>query len=62
MLGREAGMTVAQLRARGPALAEFLDEFADGFGRAEPRQQLRHYLPGQLSKRQPKSVEPSALF
>src|SRR5262249_52514563 len=46
----------------GPALAEYLNEFADCFGRSEPREHLRHYVRGQLSNLQRKSVEPIALF
>jgi SRSO17 transposase len=55
-------MTVDQILSLGPTLAEFLDEFADCFGRSEPRQHLRHYVRGQLSNLQRKSVEPIALF
>jgi SRSO17 transposase len=55
-------MTTDQVFRLGPALAEFLDEFADCFGRAEPREHLRHYVRGQLSGLQRKSVEPIALF
>ena len=62
MLGRESRMTVDQILALGPALAEFLGEFADCFGRSEPREHLRHYVRGQLSNLQRKSVEPIALF
>ncbi len=55
-------MTVDHILSLGPALAEFLDEFADCFGRSEPRQHLGHYVRGQLSNLQRKSVEPIALF
>jgi SRSO17 transposase len=55
-------MTVDQILALGPALAEYLNEFADCFGRSEPREHLRHYVRGQLSNLQRKSVEPIALF
>jgi SRSO17 transposase len=55
-------MTTDQILSLGPALAEFLDEFADCFGRSEPRQHLSHYVRGQLSNLQRKSVEPMALF
>ena len=55
-------MTVDQVLALGPALAAFLDEFADCFGRSEPRDHLRHSVRGQLSHLQRKSVEPIALF
>jgi SRSO17 transposase len=55
-------MTTDQILCLGPALAEFLDEFADCFGRSEPREHLGHYVRGQLSGLQRKSVEPIALF
>ena len=55
-------MTTDQILALEPALAEFLGEFDDCFGRAEPRQHLKHYVRGQLSNLQRKSVEPIALF
>jgi SRSO17 transposase len=55
-------MTVDQILALEPALAKFLGEFADCFGRSEPREHLRHYVRGQLSNLQRKSVEPIALF
>jgi SRSO17 transposase len=62
MVRRESRMTVDQILSLGPALAEFLHEFADCFGRSEPREHLRHYVRGQLSNLQRKSVEPIALF
>jgi SRSO17 transposase len=55
-------MTADQILSLAPALAEFLDEFADCFGRSEPRAHLGHYVRGQLSNLQRKSVEPIALF
>jgi SRSO17 transposase len=55
-------MTVDQILALEPALGEFLGEFDDCFGRSEPRQHLKHYVRGQLSNLQRKSVEPIALF
>ena len=55
-------MTIDQILSLGPALAEFLDPFADCFGRSEPRQHLSHYIRGQLSNLPRKSVEPIALF
>jgi len=55
-------MTVDQILALGPALAEFVEQFADCFGRPEPRQHLSHYIRGQLSDLPRKSVEPIALF
>src|SRR5882724_3856866 len=61
-LGRSSRMTVDQILALEPALAEFLGEFADCFGRSEPREHLRHYVRGQLSNLQRKSVEPIAQF
>jgi SRSO17 transposase len=55
-------MTADQILALEPALAEYLGEFDDCFGRSEPRQHLKHYVRGQLSNLQRKSVEPIALF
>jgi SRSO17 transposase len=55
-------MTVDQILSLGPALADFLGEFADCFGRSEPREHLQHYVRGQLSSLERKSVEPIALF
>lgn len=55
-------MTSDQILSLAPALAEFLGEFADCFGRCEPRQHLHSYVRGQLSNLQRKSVEPIALF
>ena len=55
-------MTIQQILALEPALDEFLAEFADCFGRPEPRQHLHHYLRGQLSDLPRKSVEPIAFF
>ena len=55
-------MTADQILALEPALSDFLGEFADCFGRSEPREHLRHYVRGQLSNLQRKSVEPIALF
>src|SRR6516164_9439762 len=62
MFGRESRMTVDQILALEPALVEFLGEFDACFGRSEPRQHLKHYVRGQLSNLQRKSVEPIALF
>ena len=62
MFGRMSRMTVDQILTLEPALAEFLGEFDDCFGRSEPRQHLKHYVRGQLSNLQRKSVEPIALF
>jgi len=55
-------MTLDQILALEPALVEFLGEFDACFGRSEPRQHLKHYVRGQLSNLQRKSVEPIALF
>jgi len=55
-------MTIDQILSLRPGLAEYLGEFADCFGRFEPRQHLDHYVRGQLSGLQRKSVEPIALF
>ena len=55
-------MTTDQILSLAPALTEFLGEFTDCFGRLEPRQHLGHYVRGQLSNLQRKSVEPIALF
>jgi SRSO17 transposase len=55
-------MTPEQILSLAPALDDFLGEFADCFGRSEPRGHLRRYVRGQLSNLQRKSVEPIALF
>jgi SRSO17 transposase len=55
-------MTTDQILSLAPALSDFLDEFAACFGRWEPRLHLGHYVRGQLSGLQRKSVEPIALF
>lgn len=55
-------MTIDQILSLGPALADFLAEFADCFGRSEPAQHLMHYVRGQLSDLSRKSVEPIAIF
>jgi SRSO17 transposase len=55
-------MTVDQILSLGPTLAEFLDRFAHCFGRSGPREHLNHYVRGQLSNLQRKSVEPIALL
>lgn len=54
-------MTVDQMERLRPALSEFLDEFADCFGRCEPRGKLAKYVRGQLSELPRKSAEPIAL-
>ena len=47
-----------QIRSLGPKLADFLDEFADCFGRSEPRGHLASYVLGKLSDLPRKSVSP----
>ena len=54
-------MTVDQILSLGPALAEYLVEFADCFRRWEPRGKLAKYVRGQLSELPRKSAEPMAL-
>lgn len=54
-------MTTEQIESLGPALAEYLAEFADCFSRREPRGKLEVYVRGQLSELPRKSVEPIAL-
>jgi SRSO17 transposase len=54
-------MTVEQMRSLGPALAEFMAEFADCFIDADTRYHLTEYVKGQLSNLPRKSVEPIAL-
>jgi SRSO17 transposase len=54
-------MNMEQILSLGPELADFLDEFADCFGRAEPRCHMADYVRGQLSELPRKSVEPIAL-
>ena len=54
-------MNVKQILSLGPELANFLDEFADCFGRLEPRCHMAEYVRGQLSELPRKSVEPIAL-
>ena len=53
-------MTNDQVLSLGPPLADYLAEFDDCFGRSEPCQHLSHYVRGQLSNLQRKSVEPIA--
>ena len=55
-------MTPNQILSLGPQLADFLDEFADCFGRSEPRGHLANYVRGQLSDLPRKSVQPIADF
>lgn len=53
-------MTIDQILSLGPALADFVDQFSDCFGRSEPRSHLANYIRGQLSDLPRKSVEPIA--
>lgn len=54
-------MTSAEILSVGEELAVYLGEFADCFGRSEPRGKLATYVRGQLSELPRKSVEPMAL-
>ena len=54
-------MKLEQIVSLGPELADFLDEFADCFGRSEPRGHMAQYVRGQLSELPRKSIEPIAL-
>src|SRR5437870_2915040 len=54
-------MTTDQILSLRTELAEFLGEFADCFGRSEPRLKLQTYVRGQLGQLPRKSVEPIAL-
>jgi len=54
-------MEVQQIKGLGRELQKFLHEFADCFGRSEPREHLRTYVQGQLSDLPRKSIEPMAL-
>jgi SRSO17 transposase len=54
-------MDAAQIGSLQTELDEFLGEFADCFGRPEPREHLRTYIKGQLSDLPRKSIEPIAL-
>jgi len=53
-------MTVEQIRALAPALAEYLGEFSGCFVTPETCLHLREYVQGQLSDLPRKSVEPMA--
>jgi SRSO17 transposase len=53
-------MTVQQIRALGPRLSAYLDEFADCFVAFDTRYHLMQYVQGQLSNLPRKSVEPIA--
>jgi SRSO17 transposase len=54
-------MTTDQILSLRTELSDFLSEFADCFGRSEPRGKLQTYVRGQLGQLQRKSVEPIAL-
>ncbi len=54
-------MTTDQILSLGSELAGFLGEFADCFGRSEPRGKLETYIRGQLGQLPRKSIEPMAL-
>jgi len=54
-------MDASQMKNMGQRLRKFLAEFADCFGRSEPREHLRTYVSGQLSNLPRKSIEPIAL-
>ncbi len=54
-------MDAREIEALGPAMDGYLEEFADCFGRVEPRAHLRTYVEGQLSDLPRKSIEPIAL-
>ena len=53
-------MTADQIRSLGPALSDYLDEFAVCFKVPETRLHLKDYVRGQLSDLPRKSVEPMA--
>lgn len=53
-------MTAQQIRALGPRLLEYLDEFSGCFVSFDTRQHLKEYVQGQLSDLPRKSVEPIA--
>lgn len=54
-------MTTDEIVRLGSELVGFLGEFADCFGRSEPRGKLATYVRGQLSQLPRKSIEPIAL-
>lgn len=54
-------MDVEQIRGVGRALPQYLDGFADCFGRCDTRAYLMVYVKGQTSDLHRKSVEPMAL-
>ena len=50
-------MTVQQIQALGPALSQYLDEFADCFVSPDTRYHLKEYVKGQLSDVPRKNVQ-----
>jgi SRSO17 transposase len=54
-------MDAQQIRLLEPKLVDFLDHFAECFGRRDTREHLSSYVRGQLSDLPEKSVEPIAL-
>lgn len=54
-------MDAAEIRRLKPKLLQYLQEYADCFGRQDTRGHLATYVTGQLSKLDRKSVEPIAL-
>ena len=54
-------MKLERIVSLGPELADFLDEFADCFGRSEPRRRMAEYVRGQLSELPRQRIEPIAL-
>jgi SRSO17 transposase len=50
-------MTVQQIQALGPALCEYLDEFADCFVSPDTHYHLKEYVKGQLSDLRRKNVQ-----
>jgi SRSO17 transposase len=55
------GMDAERIRRLEPMLLEYLERFADCFGRKDTRQHFPVYVRGQLSSLERKSVEPMAL-
>lgn len=53
-------MTIQQIRALGPRISAYLDEFAGCFTTFATRHHLKQYVQGQLSNLPRKSVEPIA--
>jgi SRSO17 transposase len=55
-------MEAHEIAGLGKELSEYLSEFADCFGRSEPREHLQEYVCGQASDLHRKSIEPIALL